>query len=267
MGTIPDGDLFIPAKAASDALDAISHDRLTVAGTAEHDAPFGLTPRHGLGDRPDEIRVVARGLGVRPVIADRMALREQHGFDLFLVVEPGVIRTNGDREVFHKGERGSEPAKVAGVVISVTLIFSKQNTSMRLITFLLVSLSLGFFSACSTPDSRISAGQAAFAQYPAAVQQKIRAGQVDVGFTPEMVRMALGKPNRSFVRKTEAGDTEVWGYHDNTPRFSFGVGVGSGGYHSGTAVGVGMSTGGYDPEEKIRVEFRAGLVTAVEVLK
>ena len=28
-----------------------------------------------------------------------------------------------------------------------------------------------------------------------------------------------------------------------------------------------MSTGGYDPEEKIRVEFREGKVTAVDSLK
>ncbi len=140
---------------------------------------------------------------------------------------------------------------------------------MRPILILCSLLSFALLSACSTPDSRIAKGQAAFDKFPAEVQQKVRTGQVDVGFTPEMVLMALGKPDRSFVRKTEAGDTEVWGYHDNTPRFSFGVGVGSGGYHSGTAVGggVAMSTGGYDPEEKTRVEFRSGLVTAVERVK
>jgi hypothetical protein len=140
---------------------------------------------------------------------------------------------------------------------------------MRPLPLICTLVSLALLSACSTPESRIAEGHAAFDKFPAEVQKKIRAGQVDVGFTQEMVLMALGKPDRSFVRKTEAGDTEVWGYHDNSPHFSFGIGVGSGGYHSGTAVGGGlaMSTGGYDPEEKIRIEFRAGLVTAVELLK
>jgi hypothetical protein len=131
--------------------------------------------------------------------------------------------------------------------------------------FTLVSLAL--LTACSTPDSRIAVKRTAFEQFPADVQQKIRAGQIDVGFTDEMVLMALGEPARKFTRKTEAGDTEVWGYHDNKPRFSFGIGVGSGGRHSAVGGGVEMSTGGYDPDEKVRVEFRGGRVTAVDYLK
>lgn len=99
------------------------------------------------------------------------------------------------------------------------------------------------------------------------MQQKIRAGQVEVGFTGEMVRMALGKPDRVFMRQSDQGDTEVWGYQDRGPRFSIGLGVGTGGRHSSVGGGVGVSTGGYDPEEKIRVEFRDGKVTAVETVK
>jgi len=45
------------------------------------------------------------------------------------------------------------------------------------------------------------------------------------------------------------------------------VGVGSAGGGSAVGGGVGVSTGGYDPDEKIRVEFRNGLVTAVDLLK
>ena len=128
---------------------------------------------------------------------------------------------------------------------------------------------LVLLTACSTPETRIAGNHAAFDKFPADVQQKIRAGQVAVGFTQEMVLLALGKADRTYVRQDGAGDTVVWSYHDNSPQFSFGIGVGSGGYHSGTAVGggVAMSTGGYDPEEKIRVEFRAGQVTVVELIK
>jgi hypothetical protein len=140
---------------------------------------------------------------------------------------------------------------------------------MRVLTPILALLLLALLPACSTPESRIADHRLAFEKYPADVQQKIRAGQVDVGFTQEMVQMALGKYDRRYTRNTTTGEVEVWSYHDNSPQFSFGIGVGSGGYHRGTAVGggVAMSTGGYDPEEKIRVEFRAGVVTAVETIK
>ena len=138
---------------------------------------------------------------------------------------------------------------------------------MRLHPRFLALLSLALLAACSTPDSRIAGDRAAFDQLPAEVQQKIRAGQVDVGFTPEMVRLALGEPDRKFTRKTGAGDLEVWGYHDNTPQFSIGLGIGGGGRHSAVGGGMEMSTGGYDPEEKVRVEFRAGRVSAVDYLK
>lgn len=126
---------------------------------------------------------------------------------------------------------------------------------------------LTVLAACATPDSRIADNRTAFDTFPPEIQQKIKTGQVDVGFTPEMVVMSLGEPARKFTRKTELGDTEVWSYHDDRPKFSFGFGVGSIGRGSSVGGGVGVSTGGYDPDEKIRVEFRQGLVTAVDVLK
>ena len=132
---------------------------------------------------------------------------------------------------------------------------------------LLASVGLALLAACATPDSRIADNRSAFDKFSLEIQQKIRTGQVEVGFTPEMVRMALGEPARTFTRKTELGDTEVWSYHDDSPKFSFGFGVASGGRRSAVSSGVGVSTGGYDPEEKIRVEFRDGAVTAVDVLR
>ena len=131
-----------------------------------------------------------------------------------------------------------------------------------------VSLAAGLVLAgCSTPDSRIAKNQSAFAAYPADVQAKIRAGQVEPGFTPEMVQLALGEPLRKTTRQTEAGDAEVWIYPERGPRFSFGLGVSSGGGRSGFGTGVGLSTGGYEPDEGMRVEFRDGKVSAIEVRK
>ena len=139
---------------------------------------------------------------------------------------------------------------------------------MRPFPALSALVTLMMLAGCaSTPDSRIGEHRTVFAQYPSAVQQKIRSGQIDVGFTAEMVRLALGDPSRIFTRQTESGDSEVWIYHDESPRFSIGFGVGSYGRHSGTSVGVATSTGGYDPDEKMRVGFRGGQVTEIDVRK
>jgi outer membrane protein assembly factor BamE (lipoprotein component of BamABCDE complex) len=140
-------------------------------------------------------------------------------------------------------------------------------TSM-LKTALLASILL-IASGCvtSTPQSRISEHREAYNGFPAEAQRKISAGEVDVGFTPEMVRLALGKPSREFNRQTENGSTDVWVYHDNSPRISFGFGIGSYGRQSASSVGIATSTGGYDAEEKIRVEFREGKVTQIDFRK
>ena len=88
---------------------------------------------------------------------------------------------------------------------------SKQNSTMRLIPCLLAIVLL---AGCSTPDSRIAKAQSPFDRLPAEAREKIRAGQVDVGFTPEMVRLALGEPDRVYLRQSDQGETEVWGYRD-----------------------------------------------------
>ncbi len=119
-------------------------------------------------------------------------------------------------------------------------------------------------AACASTDSRIRDNQSAFDSYPPAVQQQIRAGQADIGFTPDMVRMALGEPDRKFSRTAAEGSSEVWAYRDSSPTFSFGVGGGSFGRSSGVGGGVGVSTGGDAPDDKLRVVFFNGRVASIE---
>jgi hypothetical protein len=151
------------------------------------------------------------------------------------------------------------------VVIPVPFIRRKQISTMRPLSALLALVMFALLSACtSSPESRIADHRGAFDAYPAAVQEKIRAGQVEVGFTTEMVGLALGEPARKFTRQTAAGDTEIWVYHHDAPRFNLGIGLGTGGRHSSMGGGLAMSSGGYDPDEKIRVEFRDGRVSAID---
>ncbi|MFT3782373.1 MAG: hypothetical protein QM790_10190 [Nibricoccus sp.] len=119
------------------------------------------------------------------------------------------------------------------------------------------------FSGCSTVDSRIKNHQSAFDSAPPTTQQKIRAGQVDVGFTPDQVIMALGEPDRRYTRTTANGTSEIWAYADKGPAFSFGIGMVGGG--GGTAVGSGVAVGTGDRrDDKLRVIFVSGRVTALE---
>jgi len=67
-------------------------------------------------------------------------------------------------------------------------------------------------AGCASPSARIRANPQLFASFPADVQGKVRQGQVDLGFTRDMVRMALGEPNRTYQRQTTNGTTDVWSY-------------------------------------------------------
>jgi outer membrane protein assembly factor BamE (lipoprotein component of BamABCDE complex) len=131
---------------------------------------------------------------------------------------------------------------------------SKMLTSLFTLCFVI-------FLSCSTPDSRIRKNQELFDSYPAEVQKNIRAGKVEVGYTEDMVRMALGDPNETAVNKTAEGEVHVWAYTKSTPGGGVSVGRSTRGR---TSVGVGVSVG--RPSQKkyaAIVEFRNGRVSKV----
>jgi hypothetical protein len=134
---------------------------------------------------------------------------------------------------------------------------------MTLIRSVSIVAFAALITACSTPASRIENKQAVFDSYPPEVQNRIRAGDVSVGFYPEQVTMALGKPDRIYSRQTEAGTSEIWAYRESTPALSLGLGGFGFGGNSGVGGGVGVATGGND-DEKVRVVFANGQVVSVE---
>lgn len=115
----------------------------------------------------------------------------------------------------------------------------------------------------STPAQRV-AGSASFDTYPSAVQGKILNSEVDVGFTQDMVRLALGRPDRVSRMQTVEGDSEVWTYDERRLRVGFSFGIAGGG--GSTRTGAGASVGGrdWDTDVKTRVIFEGGVVSAVE---
>ena len=125
-------------------------------------------------------------------------------------------------------------------------------------------------AGCATPEKRIQQNQDVFDTFPVAAQARIRGGQIDLGFTPDMVRIALGDPHRQTVRRAADGETEIWFYYDSVRRYdrqrvdidglSF---AGPGGIRSlgGSAwINVEQSR----EFVRTRVEFRNGAVTAIE---
>jgi hypothetical protein len=90
----------------------------------------------------------------------------------------------------------------------------------------------------------------------------VRAGKVAPGFTMEQVRVALGAPDRVFVRTTSAGESEVWAWRELGPQLGLGMGVGTGGPAASGTVGLGFED--YDYRDAVRVVFDHGKVSAIE---
>lgn len=88
-----------------------------------------------------------------------------------------------------------------------------MNSYMRNILMFIITLLLtGCMSVQALRDERIEADRPLFNRYPPAIQKQIRLGQIDIGFTKDMVRLAWGMPDQIFRRTTRAKESVVWSY-------------------------------------------------------
>jgi hypothetical protein len=69
-----------------------------------------------------------------------------------------------------------------------------------------------FAAGCSTPETRIRQNPEVFNRLSAEEQELIRQGRVGIGFDQEMVRLAVGDPDRVWNRTDAQGSTESWSY-------------------------------------------------------
>ena len=133
----------------------------------------------------------------------------------------------------------------------------------RVLSALLLLAALLTVAGCqSTPEKRIAKNEAAFAAMPAEAQAKIRAGVVEIGFTPAQVELAKGRADRVITRTTAKGETRAWVYERRRTGLSFGFGVGGG--SGGLGGGVGVGTGGRGAAAACVVNFADGVVASVE---
>ncbi|HTX66131.1 MAG TPA: hypothetical protein VMD31_10185 [Opitutaceae bacterium] len=138
---------------------------------------------------------------------------------------------------------------------------------------ILLAAGLAALTGCSTVSSRIREKQAVFDTLPPATRAEIRRGQVGVGFTPDMVYMAIGKPDEMRERVAAAGHESVWKYNMYYDRY---VGSVRAGYrrwvrwdpriNAYRIYDEPMDASVYQPvrETYIRVTFRDGKVTAID---
>jgi len=127
-------------------------------------------------------------------------------------------------------------------------------------------LALLMLASCASPESRIKKHRELFETYPPEIQQRIKAGEVDVGFTADMVLMAMGKPARKATRTTEQSTQEIWTYGDSGVHPGVGVSIGGGSYGGFGGVSVGGGGGG-SYRDRAAIAFESGKVVSVDRVK
>lgn len=71
-----------------------------------------------------------------------------------------------------------------------------------------------FLAACSTVDDRIAENADLYYSLSPEDQTNIKAGAVDVGFTKDMVYLALGQPDEVGRILRSGNEVEIWRYQD-----------------------------------------------------
>lgn len=136
----------------------------------------------------------------------------------------------------------------------------------------LLALTCGLLlsAGCSTPSARIKRNPELFASFAPDIQENIRQGKMDIGYDRDMVYMALGDPDRRYLRKTAAGEAEVWAYTETYTTMERQRVEGP--FRSRGADGTVRTiqdTLWVDVQqrheyERLRIEFVNGVVTAIE---
>ena len=133
------------------------------------------------------------------------------------------------------------------------------------LTTLGVALAVG--AGCTSPEARIQRNPEIFARLSPTEQERIRHGQVKLGFTSEMVKLALGDPDRVVTRTDQSGTSEIWSYV--TYEGPDGVLLYRGWYHHYYAWGDPLfpyytNFAARQEREHFRVVFKDGKVVSIE---
>ena len=118
-------------------------------------------------------------------------------------------------------------------------------------------------AACATPERRIAQNPELFESFPPEVQENVRQGIIQIGYDRDMVRIALGNPDRMSTRRREGEELEVWTYtgvYHTTETYR----VRDFGRFSTMDQNIVVDRTRRHAYERMRVEFKNGEVIAVE---
>jgi len=146
----------------------------------------------------------------------------------------------------------------------------------RILRTFLLAASLGFITGCQTVESRIKEKPGVFASVDKATQDKIKQGIIDLGYSEDLVYVALGDPDQKRETVTADGKTVTWIYSTYYERRD---GTGLVGYHRSVYYDpylrayrmyyrpVFADTYTQEKEERIRIVFRNGKAVVIEQAK
>lgn len=144
---------------------------------------------------------------------------------------------------------------------------------LRLLLPCLAAAVLLVASGCQTVESRIRENPQLFASLDSATQERIRQGLIDLGYTEDMVYLALGAPDQKRETRSVTGSSVVWIYNTYFERYDGTRFVGYNrrvfydprvGTYRVHYLPVYADTYRPEVEERIRVVFENGRVTAIE---
>jgi len=137
---------------------------------------------------------------------------------------------------------------------------------MTILRNLTILAAIALFAGCATPQTRIATNRALYDTLPAESQALIQEGRVAVGFTPDMVKLALGEPDRVYSRTDKSGTSESWAY--TAYRFEGRGRLYTGFYHSWYPMRYPyyLDYGLDDREayEQTKIVFKKGVVESIE---
>jgi outer membrane protein assembly factor BamE (lipoprotein component of BamABCDE complex) len=94
--------------------------------------------------------------------------------------------------------------------MGVLIATSMERGGLRMVSKILMICLAGAFllTGCASKERRAEKIRAQYPQWDQATVEKVASARVEVGMTPEMVRAALGEPDRV----SREGGEEIWGY-------------------------------------------------------
>jgi hypothetical protein len=145
----------------------------------------------------------------------------------------------------------------------------------RILTPLLFGI-LALFTGCQTVNDRIKEKPEVFANVDKETQDKIKQGIIDIGYTEDMVYLALGAPDQKRESANAAGRTVTWIYNTYYQRYD---GTHFAGYNRRVYYDpylrsyrvyyrpVYAEVYNEEKEERIRIVFKDGKASVIEQSK